>query len=82
MYFNVIHFLFRSTWLQWNIYFMPLWEHFVKISHQTALTCPSSDAVRDTDAVVNDSKHVDVVLHACFQARDCAGGGIAWNPYL
>lgn len=46
------------------------------------LTGRNSDAGRDADTVVNDSKHVDVVLHSRFQARDGAGGHIAWNPNL
>lgn len=46
------------------------------------LTGRYSDASRDADTVVNDSKHVDVVLHSCLQARDGAGGHIAWNPNL
>lgn len=46
------------------------------------LTGRNSDASWDADTVVNDSKHVDVVLHSCLQARDGAGGHIAWNPNL
>lgn len=46
------------------------------------LTCRNSDACRNADTVVNDSKHIDVVLHSCLQAWDGAGGHIAWNPDL
>lgn len=49
---------------------------------RNALTGGNGDAGRDADAVVNDGEHVDVVLHACLQARDGAGGRIAWNPDL
>ena len=47
---------------------MLLWGHFVKTTQRTALTGRNSDAGRDADAVVNDSEHVDVVLHARLQA--------------
>lgn len=47
-----------------------------------ALACRDGDAGGDADAVVDDSEHVDVVFHACLQARDGAGSGIAWNPNL
>lgn len=66
-----------QKWLQWNILVPP-----IKITHRTTLTGRHSNAGRDADTVVNDSKHVDVVLHACFQAWDGAGGGIPWDPYL
>lgn len=47
-----------------------------------ALTSGDGDAGGDADAAVNDSEHIDVVFHACLQAWDGAGGGIAWNPDL
>lgn len=47
-----------------------------------ALTGPNSNAVGDADTVVNDSEHVDVVLQACIQAWNPAGGGISGNSQL
>lgn len=49
---------------------------------RATLACRDGNASRDADAVVDDSEDVDVVFHACLQARDGAGGGIAWNPNL
>lgn len=49
---------------------------------RAVLACRDGDASRDADAVVDDSEDVDVVFHACLQARDGASGGIAWNPNL
>ena len=49
---------------------------------KTKLTGPNSNTGRNADCVVDDSKHIDVVLHACFQPCDSAGGGVAWNPHL
>lgn len=57
-------------------------KHFIEQTPRNALTGGNGDAGRDADAVVNDSEHVDVVLHACLQARDGAGGRIARNPDL
>lgn len=47
-----------------------------------ALTGPNSNTGRNADSVVNDSKHIDVVLHACLELQDSAGSRVAWNPYL
>lgn len=46
------------------------------------LTCRNSDASRNADTVVDDSKHIDVILHSSLQAWDGAGGHIAWYPNL
>lgn len=76
----------RSTHITGVIFggtsFRLLAKHFIEQTPRNALTGGNSDAGRDADAVVNDSKHVNVVLHACLQARDDAGGRIAWNPDL
>lgn len=55
---------------------------FFGATERGALTCWDGDAGGDADAVVNDSKHVDIVFHTCLKARDGAGGGVAWNPNL
>lgn len=57
-------------------------KHLIEQTPWNALTGGNGDAGRDADAVVNDSEHVDVVLHACLQAWDGAGGRIARNPDL
>lgn len=57
-------------------------KHFIEQTPRNALTGGNGDAGRNADTVVNDSEHVDVVLHACLQARDGAGGRIARNPDL
>lgn len=41
---------------------------FVRAGRRTVLTGGDGDAGRDADTVVNDGKHVDVVLHAGLQA--------------
>lgn len=47
-----------------------------------ALTGPNSNTGRNADSVVNDSEHIDVVLHASLELQDSAGSRVAWNPYL
>lgn len=50
--------------------------------HMIALTGPNSNTGRNADSVVNDSEHIDVVLHASLELQDSAGSRVAWNPYL
>lgn len=63
-------------------------EHFIKKrtkkeqKHMIALTGPNSNTGRNADSVVNDSEHIDVVLHASLELQDSAGSRVAWNPYL
>lgn len=63
-----------------GIWFRLPWEHLIELNQRTALTGWNRDAGRDADAVVNDSKYIDVVLYAGLQAWDGAGGDVAWNP--